>query len=452
MRDRGNAVVNAQYEAHLSETNVRKPSEQDTAYLVENFIRDKYEKKLWAKRDSSRRQSRVTVEEKKKKPKRITRTVVVESSDSESSEEERRKSTRKSKSTPAPPSAASEATPAKKKKSKRLPQSSDSETETAAETESPVKAKRKDKKSKPKPDALDAFETSFDALAVSPAPAKSGDFTADFAAFAPASTNSNHPPKKISIAPAAAGFDAFFEDSAAPSAPTATSNATDPFAQRSSLTQPTSAPKKSTQSIMDLFASAPQPSMQPAQNNMMAFGVSSTVPAQPAYMNQPLFAPQQQFNPQQQQQQFNPQMQQQQFAMQQRMMPMMPHNQIMQPMPNQIMYGGMMPAHPQQHPQMQAYGMQQPNGYGMQMPMQMPQQFGQQMQQQPFGMQLAQQQPQQNAAAFPDFQVQKQPNPTVQAPQAADPFAMFSQFGGGTSSNSTASTQQSNKQPSNSFF
>ncbi|MGZ4107572.1 MAG: hypothetical protein ACXVO1_09570, partial [Tumebacillaceae bacterium] len=75
----GNERANKHFEATMPEG--RKPTENDSTYALENFIRDKYEKKLWVKKGSSD-------SGKKKKKKKVESSSESESSSSASSSDE----------------------------------------------------------------------------------------------------------------------------------------------------------------------------------------------------------------------------------------------------------------------------------------------------------------------------------------------------------------------------
>ena len=56
MRGKGNSAVNAIYEASLP--SARKPTENDSVYTVESFIRDKYVRRLWYKDPSNKKKNK----------------------------------------------------------------------------------------------------------------------------------------------------------------------------------------------------------------------------------------------------------------------------------------------------------------------------------------------------------------------------------------------------------
>lgn len=265
----GNAKANAFFEATLPAN--RKPTENDSTYVLENFIRDKYERRLWVKPAGATSSADKKAKKKKKKKadssSESSSDSDSDSSDSSSSEDEETRRARQRK----------EAKEAKRKKEKeeaaakeaqekaraaaaaaaaaqQRQDSSDSDDEekarkarkAAKKAKREAKEQKKSKSSSAAPAAAAPIVADFSNLSVSNGAAQDDGF----GAFESSSTTHAQQPQQSS---GGGGFDNFFDDNttfqsgnaAANGAGSSSSNSLEQFAD-SAFGQP-AAPKVPSQ-------------------------------------------------------------------------------------------------------------------------------------------------------------------------------------------------------------
>lgn len=268
----GNERANAHFEATMPEG--RKPTENDSTYTLETFIRDKYEKKLWVKQSGGGGGS--SDHKKKKKSKKAASSSEESSSESSSDdssdeeeraarEKEKRKREREKKRKEKEAAAAAKAkAAAAAAAAEDSDDSSDEEARRKAKKAERKAAKEKKSKKDAKPVAIAAPVAAFDAMSINPTPAAAAAPADDgFGAF-------ESSPAPVQPAASNGGFDSFFDEestfasgnnpaaaAAAASDPNSLAQfATDPFAAAPAPKIPS---KQATKNIMDMFGSGGSP-------------------------------------------------------------------------------------------------------------------------------------------------------------------------------------------------